>query len=102
MLEIWTLRLSCSSKIESRFSSRGVGAAGTTSTAGRLRTMNLGTTEEHAIIMAVANAKGEIIDDCGACVRTCLLVLAAAARLLYRSNNEFINLQSGNVGVITN
>ena len=68
MLEIWTLRLSCSSKIESRFSSRGVGAAGTTSTAGRLRTVNLGAAEENAIAV-VANAKGAIIDYCGACLR---------------------------------
>jgi len=41
---------------ESRFSSRGVGAAGATSTAGGLRTVNLGGAEEHAI-PAVANGR---------------------------------------------
>jgi len=38
---MWNRRPSWSSMSESRFSSRGVGAAGATSTAGFLRTVNL-------------------------------------------------------------
>ena len=53
--------------------------------------MNLGAVEEHAI-PAVTNAKGEVIDDCGACARVYWFLLGAA-RLLYRSINEFMNLQ---------
>jgi hypothetical protein len=54
---IWIRRLSCASKSESRFSSRGVGAAGATSTSGRLRTVNLAAAEEHAIFLRLLMRK---------------------------------------------
>ena len=72
MMGIWNLRPTWSSKSESRFSSRGVGAAGATSTSGRLRTVNFGAAEEHAI-PADANEKGERSMIVGAYVRLFVL-----------------------------